>query len=121
MVYKICREEDGKYYSAFTPELIRCEYKLKEWTYPEIGMLFVFDTLENVRWTYLSNMDSCVVFECKAKNILPSKRDILYVVHNKKELEMYWKQDIYQDICNKSAIPVGTLLCDAVYPVKVVR
>jgi len=120
IVYKICAVRNDRYYSAFVPKEIGCEYILNEWTEPEVGMLFAFKDIKYATKFHSKDIPPVVLFKCEARNVLsvkrlPVKRKIIYYPYNMEQLRTYWKCDTYSG----QAVfppPTGTVLCDAVFP-----
>jgi hypothetical protein len=93
-------------------------YELNEWTYPVIprSRLFVFDTLESARTSYLGDK----IFECEVLGI-PERPEYIADIY---QVINFWRayidkeSPLYMSICNIP--PKGTLLVDAVKITKLI-
>jgi hypothetical protein len=93
-------------------------YELNEYTYPVIprSKLFVFDTLENARKSYLGDK----IFECEVLGTPESPEYIadIYQVRNFWRTYIDKESPLYMAMCELP--PKGTLLVDAVKITKLI-
>lgn len=94
--------------------LSRIHYKINEWITPDIGKIFIFDTLKNaIEFHY--GFDNEKIYKCVVKN--PTKAEY-YLNNSNSSIEDFWKN--YNKPTELAKIngvaepPKGTIYCDAV-------
>lgn len=112
--YKICLYTGHKLFSLTSTEYC-IDYYLGEWAKPQIGKLFVFQSIEYVQIFFESlQLSNFKVFECEIKN--PSK--IKYAAKSG-DIGKFWENDLNE--IDLYWVPRGTLVVDEVKLLKEVQ
>lgn len=74
IAYKLCSEHEINKFFSFNDPTGRysVEYQIGEWTYPKLGLLFVFNTLENAE-RYQRDYPHNPLFECEVGEVFEPK------------------------------------------------
>lgn len=109
--YKLYEESKDRLRSFNRPfDEYAVDYKENEWTYPKIGKLFVFRSLENVN-RFLSSIVFCSgheIWECE----IGTCDTINSMIMGSSDLfPSFWNNTILGDSCY---VPVGTIVTDKV-------
>lgn len=116
-VYKVVRPIDGKHFSAMNLETEwSLEYNVGQTTYPKIGSLFAFETLEDAEiWVYgLWLHDYLTIWDAWAN----TKRGFMIMAYNPEDYEIFWNKFVYKQTVWRAGkigeTPKGTTLCDSI-------
>jgi hypothetical protein len=131
-VYKVCWKFNGELRSCCQnycfPEQYRAVYKIGEVTFPTIpnSKLFAFTNLESARLFkngFWPNAGYMVIVKCKAKNLTKIMANVPEI--NYSTMIQFWKAKKNHKRTKKfitsEKFPKGTVLCDSITPIEVVK
>lgn len=117
-LWKVVRVKDGKYLSAIKSSY-EIEYKINEYTRPEIGKLFAFRFPESA-FVFLKNRnkdnpkDNFEVWTCHCVNPIYNTTRILYNININNYCKMYWKNRESVPTSMTGISPKDTILCNSI-------
>lgn len=114
-VYKVVTERHTGFYESAIWHCHPLRYEVGEWTYPKIGKIFVFcDVYHALDFASLSCQN---IFRAEAINARLIKEAVN--VFRDEYFEPYWQgKDLTIPL---REVPRGTLICDALKPIKLIR
>ncbi len=117
---KYYKVTDGSQCSFGVSRLVSIYYTIGQWTMPEVGKLFCFDSLTNAVALWATG---CRIFECEVKN--PQHYDGKILANPKPEyIREFWKRfDNQSKLVTFRLVdtPTGTVLCDSIKLIKEIK
>lgn len=122
IVYKIVRNEGGRYFSMAARGAFRLEYAVGKVTVPEEGEIFAFRTKKNAL-KYCSWFSDCaVLLRCETDGYRELEDDRILAIceyTGKNTLRNFWRYGP-EGFRWTQPTPEGTVLCLSVTPIEVV-
>jgi hypothetical protein len=124
-VYKIVRQLNGKFCSAWMNGECRTTYEIGKATKSKFGPLFAFNTLENARYWKMSmfrESENVSIVEATARlsRIQPKHLEDTQGLLSEKESRRFWREAKANKGCHLARVPRGTVFCSSIQPLEIV-